>query len=52
MMNVAEALFFKKEDDEMREIIYLAVIMNVIVGFLLIYKRPRPFKGRTFKDYK
>ena len=36
----------------MREFIYLVVIANVILGFVLIYRRPRPFRGRTYRDYE
>ena len=34
----------------MREIIYVIVIINVIIGFVLLYRTPRPFKGRTYRD--
>ena len=34
----------------MREILYLIVIVNVIIGFVLLYKKPRPFKGHTYRD--
>ena len=35
----------------MRYLIYGAVILNVILGFVLIYREPDPFRGRTYKDF-
>ena len=43
-------VFWKGE--RMRVFIYLIVILNAIIGFILIYRRPRPFKGKTYKDYE
>ena len=43
-------VFWKGE--RMRGFIYLIVILNAIIGFILIYRRPRPFKGKTYKDYE
>ena len=35
---------------EMRTVIYIFVIINVILGFVLIYRKPRPFREKTYKD--
>ncbi len=35
----------------MREVIYLLVIINVIMGLLLIYRRPGPFRGKNYRDH-
>ena len=35
----------------MRIFIYVIVVVNALVGFILIYRHPRPFKGKTFRDY-
>ena len=31
----------------MREFIYAIVVVNVIIGFVLIYRKPRPFRGKS-----
>ena len=35
----------------MRYVVYLFVIANVILGFVLIYGRKGPLKGKTYRDY-
>ena len=35
----------------MREFIYLTVVINVIIGLFLMYRRPRPFGHRTYREY-
>ena len=34
-----------------RIIIYLLVLVNLSIGLILFYRKPRPFGRRTFEDY-
>ena len=34
----------------MRTIIYIIVIVNVVMGFVLLFRENSPFKGKTYRD--
>lgn len=34
-----------------RIIIYLLALVNLSIGLILFYRKPRPFGRRTFEDY-
>ena len=35
----------------MRTAIYAIVIVNVILGLMMIYRTPGPFRGKTYRDH-
>ena len=35
----------------MRVLIYVIVIINVIMGFILLFRENSPFKGKTYRDF-
>ena len=34
----------------MRTIIYIIAIVNVIMGFFMLFRENSPFKGKTYRD--
>lgn len=34
----------------MRAIIYIIAILNVVMGFIMLFRENSPFKGKTFRD--
>ncbi len=34
----------------MRTIIYIIVIVNVVMGFVMLFRENSPFKGKTYRD--
>ena len=34
----------------MRIFIYAVCIINAIIGLVLIYRKPGPFRGKTYRD--
>lgn len=34
----------------MRLFIYIITVINVTLGFIMIFKENNPFKGKTYKD--
>ncbi len=34
----------------MRTVIYIIAIVNVVMGFVMIFRENDPFKGKTYRD--
>lgn len=38
-------------EENMRTAIYLTAILNILLGLLMIYRKPDVFRGKTLKDH-
>ena len=36
--------------DNMRSVVYLIAVLNILLGLFMIYGRPDVFRGQTIKD--
>jgi hypothetical protein len=34
----------------MRTVIYIIAIVNIVMGFVMIFRENDPFKGKTYRD--
>ena len=41
---------FLSGGNNMRTIIYIITIANVIMGFVMLFRENDPFKGKTYRD--